>query len=166
MPVDVNRFMLGLMLQGSLIGSNGARQDVSLDQRYNFTDGYGANQAGNCWVVKSGTVAAAGTASIDASGWTDFSGTAVAPTNVKAFIVVVTSVTVAGGTLLVSAGAANHLATMFPDASKGAYIRGKGFLALASPEEGYAVTAGTGDLLLLTAATATFTYDLYMLVGV
>lgn len=164
--VDLATAKLMVQLNGTLIGSNGARQNLDVNHSEVYSDGSGASQAGNCWVTKGGSVAAAGTASIDCSGWTDFTGTARAPTNIKAIIIEVTAVDVAGGTLLVSAGAANHLATMFPDASKGFYMRGKGIFVLSSPEEGWAVTAGTGDLLLLTAATASFTYNLHLLVGI
>lgn len=164
--VDLATAKLMVSLLGTLIGSNGARQNLDVNHSEVYSDGSGANQAGNCWVTKGGTVAAAGTASIDTSGWTDFTGTARAPTNIKAIILEVTAVDVAGGTLLVSAGAANHLATMFPDASKGFYMRGPGIFVLTAPSEGFAVTAGTGDLLLLTAATASFTYNLHILVGI
>ncbi len=164
--VDLATAKLMVALTGTLIGSNGARQTLGVDHQEVYSDGSGANQAGNCWVTKGGSVAAAETASIDCSGWTDFTGTARAPTNIKAIIIEITAVTVAGGNLLVSAGAANHLATMFPDASKGLNMKGKGIFVLTSPEEGYAVTAGTGDLLLLSATTATFTYNLHLLVGI
>ncbi len=164
--VDLATAKLMVQLMGTLVGSNGARQTLDVNHQETYSDGSGANQAGNCWVTKGGSVAAAGTASIDCAGWTDFTGTARTPTNIKAIIIEVTAVDVAGGTLAVTAGASNHLASMFPDASKGLNMKGKGIFVLTSPEEGYAVTAGTGDLLLLSATTASFTYNLHLLVGI
>jgi hypothetical protein len=165
MPTEVSRIVFKLALQGTLIGSSGARQDINFSYEKVFSDGSGANQANNFRKIAGGTLAAAATLSVDMSGWTDFQGTAVAPANIKLLILHVTAVSAAGGTLLLSAGASNHLATMFPDASKGFYARGEGVHVIEAAEEGYNVTAGTGDLLLLTAATADFTFDLYAVTG-
>lgn len=166
MAVDVSSLSFSLDLMGALVDSAvGARQDLAVAIRQTFTDGSGANQAGNARVVKSGAVAASGTASIDMAGWSDFRGNTVNPTNIKLLVIVVTAVSASGGNLAVTGGASNNL-TCFTGTSQGVKIFGKGCFVLGSWEEGMTVTAGTGDLALLTATGADFTYDLYAVVGV
>jgi hypothetical protein len=165
MSLEVNRINFKMSLTGTLIGDNGARQEIAFVYDKTFSDGSGASQANSFRKVTGGSVAAGTPVSVDMAGWTDAQGATVNPADIKLFIINITAVSAAGATLLISAGASNHLTTMFPDASKGFTARGLGPQVISSPEEGFDVTAGTGDLLLLTATGGTFTYDLYAVCG-
>ena len=62
--------------------------------------------------------------------------------------------------LTVGGAAANQFASWVADASDKVVIAPEGYLVLVAPLDGYAVTAGTADLLKVDAGAATISYDI------
>lgn len=148
-----------------ITGGNGGQQQVNQSMTATFADGTSANQMTNAYVSESRTLAASSNEDLDLSGFTDFQGDAVAPTNAKVFLFKIISAD-AGSVLTVKAAASNGLATPFTAAGAGVKLSGPGaFFALGSPSDGYAITAGTGDLINVAAAGGSITYAVYVLVG-
>lgn len=65
--------------------------------------------------------------------------------------------------LIVGGAAANQFINWVGDASDAVKIGPKGVLLLWSPEDGYAVTADTGDLLKIDAGSDTITYNIILI---
>ena len=106
------------------------------------------------------TLTASSTESLDlAGGLTDAFGAAITFVEVVAILIKPAS----GNTnnVLVGGAASNGFATPFGDASDVIKVTPKGFLMLVS-DEGYAVTAGTGDLLKIanSGSGSSVTFDI------
>jgi len=124
---------------------------TSLNESINLTDGTGAGQANRIF-ADTRTLAASATEDLDLAGsLLDALGGSFILARVKALVVVAA----AGNTnnVLVSRPASNGLASLFSAAGDQIILRPGAFLAVAAGDEdttGYAVTAGTGDLLTVT----------------
>jgi hypothetical protein len=88
-------------------------------------------------------------------------GATVQFATVKA-LVIRNRATVAGRNLTVG-GATNAFASFLGGAAHKIVIPPGGVCILTAPLDGYAVTAGTGDILRLDPGSATVEYDLYIL---
>lgn len=118
---------------------------INLNRQYNFQDGVGANQANRIW-SDTRTIAASSTDTLDLAGvLSDAFGATLTFARVKALFVSAHStntnnVIVGGGSnpFVTWVGGAAHTVTVRP---------GGCFLLIAPDATGYAVTAGTGDIL-------------------
>lgn len=129
-----------------------------------LSTGTGANQADRVYYAQP-TVAASGTTTIDlAASVTDVFGATVTFARIKALIIAAAS----GNTnnVIVGNAASNGFITWVGGATHTVNVRPGGFLALAAPDAtAYAVTAGTGDLLLFTnsGAGTSVTFDVILI---
>jgi hypothetical protein len=140
--------------------------NTALSPSFAFADGSGANQA-NKLFVDTRTLAASGTENLDFSGaLTDPLGAAVVFTKIRALMVRAaaanTNDVVVGGLNAAAFG----IITLFGDDPSSVKVKPGGLLLLVAPDaNGYAVTAGTADLLkILNSAGGTgVTYDILVL---
>ena len=119
---------------------------VAYGPTYVLTDGVGANQAKEMF-TDIRTLAASATEDLDlAGGLHDVFGNAILFTKIKALIVVADAGNV--NDVLVGGAAANQFATPWGAATHSNKVKPGGMLCFVAPDaNGYAVTAGTGDLL-------------------
>lgn len=126
-----------------------------------FGDGTGADQAQKLWTDQR-TLAASATEDLDlAGGVSDVFGNVLTFTKVKALVIKAA----AGNTnnVLVGGASSNGFITPFGGATHTVTVRPGGTLVLIAPDAtGYAVTAGTGDLLKIanSAGSTGVTYDI------
>jgi len=129
-----------------------------------YADGTGANQANRIFRDRR-TLAASTSEELDlAGGITDPYGTAITMARVKAIIIV--SAAANGDVINVGGAAANAFASWVGDATDKIVLRPGACFALAATEAtGYAVTAGTGDLLKIENADSgdSATYDIIII---
>jgi len=136
----------------------------SLSQAISLANGTGANQANQVW----GDTRALGNGANEeldlAGGLTNGLGATV--TLAKVRLLAIKAAATNTDTLNVGGAAANGWATWVGDPTDVIKVRPGGILVLAAPDAtGYAVTAGTGDLLKITnaAALATASYDILII---
>ena len=141
-------------------------QDLKYSAAHAFTDGTGADQAQKLFTDQR-TLAASANESLDlAGGLTDAFGATLTLTKVKAILVKAA----AGNTnnVVVGGAASNAFTGPFGDASDTVAVKPGGTVMFVAPDaNGYAVTAGTGDLLKVanSGAGTGVTYDI-VIVGV
>ena len=97
-----------------------------------------------------------------AGGLTDAFGNTLTFVKIKGILIHNRSTT-ATENLAVGGAAANAFANWVASATDILNVGPSGMLLLWSPMDGYAVTAGTGDLLKIDAGTDTITYDILLL---
>lgn len=135
-----------------------------LNQLYTFTDGTGANQIKSMFTDQR-TLSASATEDLDLAGsLTDVYGATITFTKVKLLMVRAAS----GNTndVLVGGAGSNGFTSWVGDATDVVKVKPGGSLILVAPDAtGYAVTAGTGDLLTITnsAGSTSVTYDIVIL---
>lgn len=142
--------------------------EVAQTLRYNisnaFADGTGADQAQKLWTDQR-TLTASATEELDlAGGLTDVFGTALTLTKVKALIIKAAAANT--NNVIVGGAASNAWAAAVGAANDTITVRPGGTLVLIAPDStGYAVTAGTGDLLKIanSAGSTSVTYDIAVL---
>lgn len=137
----------------------------ALQQTFNdaFTNGTGADKAQVQWHDQR-SLASGATESLDLAGSLTSAFGVVTFTKVKWLIIrVVTETT--GYKLGVGGAAANQFINWVADSSDIVYIGAGGMLVLSSPVDGFAVTAGTGDILKIANAAGgdTITYDIIVI---
>lgn len=129
-----------------------------------FADGVGANQANKVFADSRNLVASA-SESLDLSGGlTDALGLALVLTKVKAIMIHAASANV--NDVVVGGAAANGFITPFGDATDKVNVKPGGTLLLIAPDAtGYAVVAGTGDLLKVanSGAGTAVDYDIVII---
>jgi len=129
-----------------------------------FSDGTGANQIQQVF-SDTRTLSASATENIDlAGGLTNAFGVAITFTKIKAIVIRAA----AGNTNNVQVGgaASNGFTAPFVDATDKLSIKPGGVVVLAAPDaNGFAVTAGTGNILLVanSAGSTGVTYDILIL---
>ena len=139
-----------------------AKAPSGLKRTYTFTNGTGANQAGNVFADQRTTDDTG--ESLDLSGvLTNAFGEVVSFTSVKALIIRADAANTVD--VVVGAGGVNSFVGWVGDASDTVVIKPGGMFALIAPDAtGYPVTAGTGDLLQIAAsATGNVTYDVVVI---
>lgn len=155
----------------SVFGSGSSSQALAtgvaqLNKTYQqiLTTGTGANQADRIYYTQP-TVAASGNTTIDLAGSVvDIFGATITFARIKGLIVAAAS----GNTnnVIVGNAASNGFITWVGAATHTVNVRPGGFLALMAPDAtAYAVTAGTGDLLLFTnsGASTSVTFDVILI---
>lgn len=129
-------------------------------QSISFTNGTGANQATHVW-SDTRTLAASATENLDlAGGLTDALGNALTFTAIKAIRVRAAS---ANTNNVVVGGAAMNAFLLFSDATDKISVKPGGVFLYCDPSAaGTAVTAGTGDILLIanSGAGTSVEYDI------
>jgi len=127
-----------------------------------FENGTGSGQV-NKEFSDTRAVTASSNEDLDlSSALTDSLGNAVVFTAIKAILIKSTSTN--AGNLTVGGAASNAFVGPFADAADKILVKPGGFLALAHPGTGWAVTAGTGDLLRIANGGASdATYDILLL---
>lgn len=148
----------------NLLDIGTAEYKPQVNWQFDFTDGAGANQAQKVF-TDTRTLTASSTEDLDlAGGLTDAFGNVLTLTEVKAIIIKAA----AGNTnnVIVGGAASNQFVTPFGAGAHTVTVRPGGMLMLVAPDAtGYAVTAGTGDLLKIanSAGSTSVTYDILIL---
>jgi len=123
-----------------------AKSDAALSAAISFADGTGDGQVSKEW-SDTRTVAGSGTDNIDLSGsLMDSQGVAVVFTAIKAIVISAPATNV--GNFTIGAGT-NPFLWAFGDASDVLVLKPGGVIALAVPNTGWSVAAGTADILKL-----------------
>jgi hypothetical protein len=121
-----------------------AKSDAGLSASLAFANGTGDGQASKEF-SDTRTIAGSGTDNLDLSGsLTDSQGVAVVFTAIKAIVISAAAANV--GNLTVGAGT-NPFLWAFGDASDVLVLKPGGVIALAVPNTGWPVSAGTADIL-------------------
>lgn len=153
--------LTGLQSQGLDLGT--ATFPLRVARRQDFANGAGANQASQLFSDRR-TVAAATVDSLDLSGsLVNVYGESVAFTKIKGLMLVASSENVPD--LIVGGAASNAWVGPFGDATHTLRLTPGGILLLTAPDaDGYAVTAGTADILALENEDAddAATYDVVL----
>lgn len=125
-----------------------------------LANGTGANQASQHWHDQRST---SGNDDLDISGvLTNVFGTSIVFTKIKALIV--KAAVANGNDVIVGGGASNQFATPFGSATDKVKVKPGGLLVLVAPDvNGYAVTAGTGDILRVASGGGSVTYDIVLI---
>jgi hypothetical protein len=139
---------------------------VQYSPSYVLTDGTGANQAKSVF-VDTRTLTASATEDIDLSGvLLDAFGTAILFTKIKALIISADATNV--NDVVVGGASANQAFPFFGAATERVKVKPGGVVAFIAPDvNGYAITAGTADLLkILNSAGGTSVIYTIAIVGV
>jgi hypothetical protein len=138
--------------------------DFVFGPSYNFTDGTGADQIRQVF-TDTRTLAASATEDLDLAGsLTNALGVSVVFTKIRGLLVRAAAANT--NNVIVGGAAANQFATPFGAGTHTVTVRPGGLLLLvAGDATGYAVTAGTGDLLKIanSGGTTGVTYDIVLL---
>lgn len=141
-----------------------SRSPLAIDQSFVFTDGVGANQVKAAWSDKR-TIAASASESLDLSGvLTDEFGVVVLLSKLKMLMIIADAGNV--NDVVVGGAALNALSTPFGTAADKLKVKPGGMVLLVAPDaNGYAVIAGTGDLLQVanSGGTTGVTYQIGVL---
>ena len=124
-----------------------------------FAQGVAANQANQMW-TDARSIGSSANDDLDlAGGLTSAFGNAITFTSIKAIIVKAAAAN--ANNLIMGGESTNPFETMFGLADSTLIIQPGGILALTAPgATGYAVTAGTGDILRFTnAGSGTINYE-------
>ncbi len=164
MPLSAN---INLTVNGILTSSldlEAVQSSLSRKMLLALTDGTGANQVNNVF-SDTRSLAASGTEALDLAGTlTNAFGAVVTFTRVKALLVFAAATNM--NDVIVGGAGANGFATPFGAAAHTVRVKPGGCFMLTAPDvNGYAVTAGTGDLLQVTngAAGSGVTYDVIVI---
>jgi hypothetical protein len=130
-----------------------------------FADGTGANQVGQIW-ADTRTLSASATEDLDLSGTalTNAIGQAVAFTKIRGLLIRAAAANT--NNVIVGGAAANQWFTWAGASTHTVTVRPGGLMLLAAPDAtGYAVTAGTADLLKIanSAGSTSVTYDIVLI---
>lgn len=156
---------VSVALNGKLTGSPDlatAEANVSLERAVSFLDGALAGQANVVW-QDSGTIAASGTTDLDLAGTlTNALGSGASFARIKGLVISAAAANT--NNVVVGAAASNAWATLL-GATHTITLRPGAFFAIgvgSADLTGYAVTAGTGDILRLanSAAGTSVAYDI------
>lgn len=131
---------------------------------YGLADGTGANQIKQIF-SDTRTIAASGTDDLDlAGGLTNAFGASVTFTKIKALIVKASAANV--NDVVVGGDGAAALASLFGDVTDTIRVKPGGLFCVVAPDNaGYAVTAGTADILQIanSGSGTGVTYDILIL---
>jgi hypothetical protein len=159
---------LQLAVQTSLTKTDGlasASANVPWSYGFEWPDGTGADQANRLYQGRR-TLTASSTEDLDLSGTTllDSYGVAIAFARIKALIVKAAAGN--ANNVIVGGASANQWVGPFGAAAHTIAVKPNGTLVLTAPDAtGWAVTAGTGDLLKIanSAGGTSVTYDIFLI---
>lgn len=159
MAETVQSLKIEVRLTGMIAGDNGTAQHVDKVYTFNFSDGTGDAQIGS--IYKATRTLASTNEDIDLHGssFKDFQGVALGLTKMKALLVV-NNGTATGNDVTVKQPASNGVPWAVA-AGDGLNIGPGGLMLLVSPNDGYTVTASTGDLINV-ATDFSGTYDVFV----
>lgn len=161
LSLEVSAVLEGYYGMGAASFTQETLQTLRSATRRAFTFGTSSNQA-NLVYIGTGSVTSSGT-SIDLAGsLTDQFGNTLTFAEVNALLIFNNNLT-AGENLLVGGAASNAVSTLFSNTNDVLVIGASGFLSLVNPlDPGYAITAGTADILKLASGGAGYniTYEL------
>lgn len=155
---------LKLVIDAALVDDadlNSTRGALSHPISDTLATGTGSNQADKMW-YDTRTLAATSEDLDLAGSLVDVFGNTVTFAKIKAIIIHNKSTT-ATENLAVGGAAANQFINWLANASDIVNVGPDGILFLWSPIDGYAVTAGSGDLLKIDAGSDTITYDIIII---
>lgn len=155
MAETVNGITIRVQIVGSVTGDNGVRQPIDISYEKSFTDGTGTNQIGNVF-WKDNRALNATSETIDLDGTTDFQGASTSAFNNVKWMFFQNNSTTTTEVLTIGGG---DFSPMFADPTDKIKVGPAGIMLLVSPVDGYAITASTGDGLLL-ATNYNGTYDM------
>jgi hypothetical protein len=130
---------------------NTAKNTITVDSLLQLLDGTGADQANQAW-SDTRTLAASTSEDLDMAGvLTDAFGSTITFTKIKAILVMADADN--GDNIEVGGAASNAFASFLGDATDVVIVPPGGLFLLTAPDAtGFAVTAGTGDLLKINNA--------------
>lgn len=150
--------------QSNVIDLATGELDLSLTGTITFTDGAGANQVDRLFSDRR-TLAASASEDLDLAGvLTDAFGATITNARIKAIVIKASSANT--NNVVVGAASSNAFVGFFGADTHTLAIKPGGFLVIAVPDAtGWAVTAGTADLLKIanSGGTTTVTYDIAIL---
>ncbi|WP_431861371.1 hypothetical protein [Azospirillum sp.] len=139
-----------------------ATAPLDFSASYTLANGTAADQANHFFAATYTGVDSTGNSHDLAGGLTDAFGSTTTFTAIKTLVVKAASTN--SGNVIVGGAASNAFASMFGDATDKVALKPGGILVLHDPSAaGYAVTAGTGDLLKIAASSGTVDYDLVLI---
>lgn len=162
LSASVKLIVAGTLSNTIDIGSAGYSFNKTFSQT--FANGTGASQANQIW-TDSREISGSGNDDLDmATSLTNAFGTTLTFTSIKGIIISAASAN--GGNIEVGAEGTNPFASFFGDATDQLVIAPGGFFGLVNPAaDGYAVTAGTGDILRIANTDGSaVNYDI-MIIG-
>jgi hypothetical protein len=137
------------------------RHSLPFSPSYNFGNGTGANQANEAF-ADIRTLTASSSENLDLAGvLLDAFGSAITFTKIKALVVMAAATNT--NDVLVGGAASNGFITPFGDPTDIVKVKPGGLMVLVAPDaNGYAVTAGTGDILKVanSAGGSSITYSI------
>jgi hypothetical protein len=154
-------------LLASQLDLRDVQDKLAVSPNYAFANGTGANQA-NQTFADIRTLSASASENLDlAGGLVDAFGATITMTKVKAILIMAAASNT--NDVLVGGAASNAAAAFFGDATDVVKIKPGGLILLVAPDAaGYAITAGTGDLLKIAngAGGTSVTYTIAILATV
>lgn len=138
---------------------------LSIDASVTFANGTGANQA-NMWWHDTRTLGASASENIDLAGsLVSTFGTTITFTSIKAIYIKASSANNSANNVNVARGSSNGFVLFLAVSDGFALPPGASALFINPNADGWAVTAGTGDILTITnsAGTNSVTYDIFIL---
>lgn len=153
------KIVVDALLQGGFDVGTG-RHSVDTNYSTTFANGTAANQANQMW-TDTRTISASSDDDLDLAGvLTNAFGTTLTFTSIKAIVVKASSANT--NDLIIGGSATNPFETFLGGTNPSVLVVPGGSFAIVNPEAtGYAVTAGTGDILRFTNAAGgtTVEYD-------
>lgn len=153
----VDDLVVTVTIRGTVRGVSGAKQTVNISYERAFSDGTGTRQCG-AFFYKDDRSLAATNETLDLDGNTDAFGTSMSDCNNVKMMFAQNNSTTTAEVLTLFGG---DFATPMGDATDKIKVGPDGIFLLVSPIDGYAITAGTGDGLLV-ATSYTGTYDIFL----
>jgi len=135
-----------------------ASYPIQYGPSYAFSNGSGANQAQKIW-TDTRTINASSSDDLDLSGvLTDIYGNVLSLTIVKAIVIKAAAANV--NDVVVGGAASNQVASIFNAVTEKIKVKPGGLFVIVAPDvNGYAVTAGTADLLRIANGGAGTSVD-------
>lgn len=164
MPLSAKlSILLSGITQTKVVDGDNVTFSPALTHTKSMVDGVGAGQADILWRDLARSLAASATEDLDLRGvLTNVFGDLVNLVKVKVIVVKAAS----GNTNdVVVGGAATNAFPLFSDVTDKIPVKPGGCLAIDGGDAGYAVTAGTGDLLRIGngGAGSSVTYDIWLI---
>lgn len=136
-----------------------AAETIAISKAQTYTDGSSADQANQPWSDEIELAATSGNLDL-AGGLTDAFGNTITYTSVKELMIHNTSTT-AGQDITISGTFMDN--NLLGGGSSTVILGPSGVFMVASPIDGFTVTAGSGDILTVDSGANTITYEIFIL---